>query len=371
VPQPTKVQLVLLELAAAAVLGGLAGRGAWFGAGVAAGAVLAVLALVPFRRRWAYQLATSWIGMVRRRRRTGRRPGLAALLGDYAVETVSGGNLGGPIGVVRTGNAWSLPLVLGLDGIFNDDPAVPVRLLVDLLQVEDVPVSSVRLLTLTTPPQVPAHAPAGPAAPLFPLAARYCLLTVDTRHAADAIAARGGTQAAVHQILRRCAVHAEQLLSTAGLTVRRLDGPAVESLFATWMGPASAATGRRAEFAFESWSDVRVAGTWSTIYAVSGDGDDLVDRVARLAAAAPTSVVATCLVLQSGAPNDPAAGERSRPAKATLLMRLSSPDTAPPEDAVQSLALLAQAYDLVVQRVDGEQGALLAATTPVAVGGVR
>jgi hypothetical protein len=51
-----------------------------------------------------------------------------------------------------------------------------------------------------------------------------------------------------------------------------------------------------------------------------------------------------------------------------VLMRLSSPDTAAREDAAQSLALLAQAYELTVQPLDGEQGELLRATTPVGVG---
>lgn len=360
-PQPSKVQLVLLELAGAAVLGGLVFRGAWLIAGIAVAAVLTVAAVVPRRHRWLYEVAVAWWGFARRRRRTGRRSGLAALVGRYTVEAVPGGSQGGAIGVVHCGTTWSLPLVLGLDGILNDDAPVPARLLAELLQVEDVPLASVRLFTLMTPARVPAHAPAGPSAPLLPLAARYCLLTLDTVRAADAVAARGGSAAAVQQILRRCAVHAEQLLATAGLAVRRLDPGAVESLFASWMGPASTGGGRRAGQVAESWSDVRVAGTWSTIFAVSGTGDDFGDRVAGLAVAAPAAIVATSLVLEPG---------RDGPS-ATLLMRLSSPDSTAPADADRSLALLAQAYDLTVQRVDGEQGALLAATTPVGVGGLR
>ncbi len=359
-PQVSRAQLVLVELAGAAVLGGLAGSGVWPYLGGAAAALLAAAALVPVRRRWLYQLAVSWLRLIRRRRRTGRRPGLAALLGQYSVEAVPGGDHGSEIGVVRSGPVWNLPLVLGLDGVFNDDATVPVRLLAELLQVEDVPLASVRLFTLMTPAQVPAHAPAGPGAPLIPLAARYCLLTLDTRRAAEAIGDRGGTRAAVQQILRRCAVHAEQLLSTAGLSVRRLDAAGVESLFATWLGPASVASGRRAEQTVESWSNVRVAGTWSTTFAVSGTGDDLADRVARLAAAAPTAVAATTLVLEPE--------QDGRGLRAGVLMRLSSPDTAAREDAAQSLGLLAQAYDLTVQPLDGEQGELLRATTPVGVG---
>jgi type VII secretion protein EccE len=360
VPQLTKPQLVLIELAGAAVLGGLEFRGVWLPIGAGAAVVLVALAVVPLHRRWLYQLAVSWGGLALRRRRSARVPGLAGLLGDYRVESVPAGSRGKSVGVVRSGTTWSLPLVLALDGVLNDDAPVPIQLLAELLRVEDVPLSSVRLLTLTTPPQVPAQAPPGPLAPLVPLAARYCLLTLDTRRAAEAVASRGGSEAAVHQILRRCAVHAEQVLSTAGLSVRRLDQPAVESLFATWMGPATSPTGRRGQQTVESWTDVRVAGTWSTVFAVTGEGADLADRVSRLAAVAPTPVVATALVLQPAEFGDGVQG--------TMLVRLSSPDSAPREDAAKSLNLLAQAFDLTLQRMDGEQGQLLRATTPVGVG---
>jgi type VII secretion protein EccE len=360
VPQFTRTQLVLAELAAAAALAGYAARGAWLIAGGVAAAGLLVSAGVPIRRRWLYQLVLSWIALLRRRRRSARRVGLAGMFGDYQVESVPGVGDGSRIGVVRSGTTWCLPLALGLDGVFNDDAPVPVDLLGRLLSVEDVRLSSVRLVTLTAPAQLPAYAPAGPVAPATPLAARYCLLTLDTRRAADAIAARGGTEAAVQQILRRCAVHAERALSTAGLSVRRLDENAVGGLFATWMGPATPAVGRRAPTSAESWRDVRVAGTWSTVFAVSGDGNDVTDRVARLAAAAPTPIVATTLLLQ------PAAGRAD--VDATLLMRLSAPDSVSEAGAIDWLSRIARAFGLIVQRLDGEQGPLLRATTPLGVG---
>ncbi|SHG69693.1 type VII secretion protein EccE [Jatrophihabitans endophyticus] len=363
-PPPTKAQLVLVELAAAAVLGGYAIGAVCYAVGIGVAVVLLPLALVPRRRRWLYQLAASRWGLARRRRvirsaAAAGAPGLAGLLGDYRVEAVDGGRRGGTLGVVRAGTTWSLPLVLDLDDVVNDDAAVPVDLLVGLLHVEDVPLSSVRLFTLTTPAGRAAHAPAGPAAPMTQLAARYCLLTLDTRRAADAVAARGGTAAATAQVMRRCAVHAEQVLATAGLRVRRLDENAVAALFATWLGPTSGSPGRRGQRTVEAWSDVQVAGTWSTVFAVTGRGPDVVSRATRLAAAAPTPVAATCLLLQP-APRDAVA--------ATMLVRISAPDTAPTRDAYASLALLAQAYDLELQRADGEQAALLRATTPIGVG---
>jgi type VII secretion protein EccE len=364
VPQPNLAQLVLVELAAAAAAGGIALAGGLHGAGFIAGVAVAALvlipAIVPLRGRWLYQLGQSWLGLRLRRRRSTTGSGLAGLLGDYRVESVAAGSRGGVIGVVHSGTTWSLPLALGLDSVFNDDVPVPLHLLADLLNVEDVPLSSVRLFTLVTPAQTSGRSPAGPAAPATPLAARYCLITLDSLRAADAIAARGGGTLAVHQILRRCAVHAEQELATAGLTVRRLDENAVASLFATWLGPATTTPTRRGEHPEESWIDVRVAGTWSTVFAISGQGDDVVDRVARLAALAPTPVVGTSLVLQP-------VGARGR-IEATMLVRLSAPASVARADALSALTLLAQAFDLDLKRVDGEQATLLRATTPLGVG---
>lgn len=355
-PRPTMMQLALLEAAAAAVLGGLALHGGWAAAGIALGAAVALCAVVPVEGRWLYQLLLAGSALLRRRRRLARGGGLAGLLGEYTVETVPGGSAGVPIGVIRHGARWSIPLVLALDDVFNADRGVPVAALAELLQAEDIPLSSVRLLTLTSPARVPAGAPAGPYPPLDQQAARYCLLTLDSRRAADAIADRGGSPAAVAQILRRATVHAEQVLAGAGIATRRLDEAGIAGLFTAWLGPASPASGRRAQHSAESWRDVRVAGTWSTVAAVTGHGADVADRVARLVAVAPTPVVATTLVLRP---------DRVRRFAASVLVRLSAPDTAPQRDAIGSLALLARAYDLRLQRMGGEQGALLAATTPV------
>lgn len=359
-PQMTRTQLVLFEIAAACILGGIVLKGAGEIVGFAVAVVVLLLALAPMNRRWLYQVALSRLGLQSRRRRGRNLTGLAGVLGTYNVESVSGGSRGSDLGVVHSDTTWCLPLMIGLDGLLNDDVAVPVRALTELLRVEDVELSSVRLITLTAPAQARKSAPGGPRPPMVQLAARYCLLTLDTRRAAPAIAARGGTEAAVHQILRRCAVHAQQELAGVGLVVRRLNHAAVESLFTTWMGPASAPNTRSADRASESWVDVRVAGTWSTVFAVTGDGADIIDRVSRLVEAAPTPVVTTALLLR------PVGNETK--IEATMLVRLSSPETRPHAAAARSLDLLAQAFDLRVQRLDGEQGTLLRATSPVGVG---
>ncbi len=374
-PRWTFAQLFLLELAAAAGAGGWPHPGPWRIAGLTGAGALVLLALVPLSRRWLYQIAVSWVGMQRRRRRLAARPGLAGLLGEHEVISVPGGSNGVDLGAVRQGTTWCLPLVLGTDGVFNDDAAVPVRLLRELLQIEDVAVSSVRLMTVLAPAQVPPDAPSGPVPAPSPLAARYCLLTVDTRRAGDAVAARGGSPAAVAQILRRCAVHAEQTFATAGVPVRRLGVDDVQGLFPAWLGPATRQEGRRADRTSESWGEVRVAGTVGTVFAVTGSGPDVLDRVGRLAAAAAASVVGTALVLRR-------AGSAPRPANAatgrdpvgrvatTLMLRVSRPDGSGDTGhaGVRALGLLARAYDLVLQPLGGEQAALLPVTLPVGIG---
>ena len=311
-PQPTMAQLVLLELAA---------RGRARRARARAGAVAdrrrrrrrrarccsrscrgAALAL-PGRQSWPGWRRAG--GAARARRRPGRTARRLRGRGG------AGRRPGASIGVVRCGTTWSLPLVLGLDSVFNDDAAVPVHLLAELLHVEDVPLSSVRLFTLVTPPQRPARAPAGPARAADP--AGRAVLPDHPRHPArgrrDGRPRRRAARPS-HQILRRCAVHAEQVLATAGLTVRRLDEDAVASLFATWLGPAAstatggAATKLASPGATCGWPAPGRRSSRSAARATTS-----LDRVARLAAVAPTPVVGTSLVLQ---PDRPRRRPRSR-----------------------------------------------------------
>ncbi|MDT4958824.1 MAG: hypothetical protein QOD31_2623, partial [Pseudonocardiales bacterium] len=63
-PERTRTQLILAELAAAAFLGGLAGGGVWLIAGAFGAAVFLALAVVPVRRRWLYQVAVSWLALL-------------------------------------------------------------------------------------------------------------------------------------------------------------------------------------------------------------------------------------------------------------------------------------------------------------------
>jgi hypothetical protein len=394
-PRPAFAQLLGVELAATAVVGGLALGGAWSVAGIAVGAALALLVLVPLRRRWLYAVAASWWRWTQRRR--GAAPGLAGALGSYRVESVPGGRKGpaprmtdtgafaggvrfnrgdaggaagsgaATIGVVRTGDVWTVPLLLGLDDVLGADAGAPLATLAELLEVDDVPLAELRLLTVSTPARVTAQAPAAPEPPVDQFAARYLLLAVDGRRAADALAARGGDRPAVEQVVRRCVVAAEQAMANVGVGVRRLDEGAVAGLFAAWMGPAAPTAGRRASQSVESWRDVRVAGTWSMGAVVAGPAAEVVERAQRLAAAAPTPIVATAVVLRPG--------RRGRPLAATLVLRFSAPDMPAAADAAAAIGAVAQGYGLSIRPQGGEQLPLLRLTSPVggsgpAAGGV-
>src|SRR4051812_11353690 len=119
-PRVTVVQLVLLEVAAAAAAGGIAGKGAWLIAGIAVAVVLFALSVVPVGGRWAYQLVQSYVVMLRRRRVV-RGTGLQSLLGGYQVTTVPTGRQGTTFGAVAVGHTWTVPIEVALDRVFNDD----------------------------------------------------------------------------------------------------------------------------------------------------------------------------------------------------------------------------------------------------------
>lgn len=357
VPRVTLLQVVLLELAAAAAAGGIAEQGSWLVADVAAAAVLVVLAVVPIGGRWMYQLAQSYFALVRRRRSI-RGPGLQSLLGGYQITTVPAGRQGTTFGAVSLGTTWTVPVEVGLDRVLNDDPPVPVHELATLLRVEDVPMASVRLVTMVSPaPRSPSGTPAPPH-----LVARYVLVTLDLSTASAAVAARGGTDAAVAQILRRCAMRAEQVLSANGLTVRRLDEVSVAALFVSLFGPSSVVRGGTLPRTVETWRDVCVGGTWSMSFAVRGGGPDVADRVLALAGTAPVPVAVSSLLLRRSS-RGAGAG-----VAASLVLRVSGPGQEPDRSVVSVLADGARESGLTLQRLDGEQGSLLRATTPVGVG---
>jgi hypothetical protein len=108
----------------------------------------------------------------------------------------------------------------------------------------------------------------------------------------------------------------------------------------------------------ETWREVRVAGTWSTSFAVASANAGVNDRLTQFAGQLPAPVVVTSLVLQLL--------ERDQLCS-TLVLRISGPGAAPDRITVSDVLSRAREAGLTLQRLDGEQGALLRYTTPVAV----
>jgi type VII secretion protein EccE len=353
-PRSVLTQLVLLQIAAAGVVVGLAFEGPWLAAGVVV-AVVALALLVPVRRRSLYLVVRSWWAMRSRRRRT-RGEGIASLVGGtYQVVTVPRGSGGVSVGAIRDGTTWTVPLSLPLLDVFNDDPPIPVEGLARLLTIEDVPLSSVRVVTLLSPSAPGAAAPPGASAPLSRLATRFLVLTLDTAYAADVIAARGGS-AAIEQILRRCVLRAEEVLNGAGVALRRLQAGSVELHSASSLGPVQAPDGTYPP-ALERPDHVLMAGSTSMTFALTGK--DAMTQVEQLAGSLAVPIVATSVAVQPGpAPQ--------RTPTLRLLVRLSGPAQVVREGASR-LEAAARQRGLGVHRLLGDQVPELRATTLLGV----
>ncbi len=356
VPQATLAQLVLLEIAAGAVVGGIAARHAWTVVGVAVGAVFAALSLIPVQRRWLYQGLASRVRLAGRRGAQRRHTGLASLAGPYQViDVATSGST--PIAVIRAGNTWALPLELRQDSVFNDDAGVPLGGLASLLKIEDVDLASVRLLNIVTPAVSAASAPAGTGPLLARGATRYCVLTLDTMTAAAALAARGGSDAAITQILRRCAMRAEEVLAGGKLNLQTLDELAAHRVLDSCLGPATPVSEPSMATTAESPTGIRVGGTYSTTAVIGGSAADALAKLTEVIPYLPGRVASTALVLT---PDRHRGG-----AECTLLLRVSVPfDRGATQVAGQVRKALSQA-GLPAQRIDGEQGELLRASTPL------
>jgi hypothetical protein len=355
-PRFTLVQLVLLQLAAAAVVCGLAARHGWQVFGIAVAALLMLVSLVRIQRRWLYQALTSRLRLRGRRRARRRLTGLASLAGPYQVVDVASSG-GTPIAVIRGGTTWALPLELRQDSVFNDDAGVPLGELKSLLKIEDVSMASVRLLSLVTPAVVPAAAPAGPTPLLARAASRHCILTLDTMLAAGALADRGGSDAAIAQILRRCAMRAQEVLGTGRVSLHTLDEAAVHRILDSCLGPPGPLARPADAATAESATGIRIGGTHSTTVVVGGAASTALGRLTDLLPHLPGRIAAAALVLM---PDRHRGGARS-----TLLVRVSAPADRSAGNLGPRLRKMLSRAGLPVQRVDGEQAELLRASTPL------
>ncbi|MFJ3879645.1 type VII secretion protein EccE [Streptomyces sp. NPDC090077] len=278
-------QLVLLQLAAAALLVSWVVRPLLLvPAGVLAVA-LALLALVRRRRR----SLPEWIGgalALRARRRgaaartvpAGTEPGLAPLVeADPALRTTSFGDRDRrPVGLVGDGTFLTAVVQVDADATaLRPDRAerpLPLSLVRDALEVDGIRLESAQLVQHTQPAPAP-HLPARSTAALnyAPLQAltgapavrlTWIALKLDPERCPEAVAARGGGLAGAQRCVVRVADQLAGRLAGAGfratlLTEQELTGALATSSCANPMAITragrSAGTGRRTEETPRTW----------------------------------------------------------------------------------------------------------------------
>lgn len=354
--------------AAVAVISATDGLGGVLGASalIGLGAALVLFSLIRVQGRWLYQHLVAWRRLRRAARRMRAAPAdpaapapapLVALTGGYSVETIPGPRQSS-LGAVSCGGTWTVGLEILSDDLLNDDLPVPLRDLPSLLSIEGVPLAQVRLLTFAAPASGSAAPASGTssAEPGLPRsAARVLLLCLDTRSAADALGARGGSMAALAQVLRRCVLRAEEMLATHGLTTRPIDAPSMTRLLDASLGLAPAAAG--AMRPQERWAHVALGEARSIAVALGGDAEHGLAVADELLGALPGSMAASALVVA-----DSAAGPVT-----TLVVRASTVP-AGPVDIAARVEGAARRSGLRVDTLVGRQRDGLLLTVPLAVG---
>ena len=353
-PHASLARLVLLEIATGSALVAVAFRGAWLPVGVGVALVCAALALVTVHRRPLHAVVGSWLGLRLRRAGRGRRQDVRPSE-RFQVVTVPPAGRGAAVGAIQGDTTWSVPLSLPLTGIVNDDPVLDLDRVAALLRIEGVPLSSVRVVTVAWPAMPGPAELVGTAPRPSQRVSRHLVLTLDTAYAADVIAERGGPPA-IHQILRRCVLRAEELLHASGVEVNRLSEPAVAAAAAGTLGRLPHGPDVSLLALSESMGQVELADGTARTFVVTGP--EALARLGELAEAVPAPVVATSVVLQADGPGHVPV--------VTVLMRISGA-TAVVEAAVAPLMAASAQLGLRVDPVVGGQLPLLQATTLLGV----
>src|SRR5215475_4608683 len=239
-------QIVCWEVAAAAVLASVVRRD-WtmVPAGLLAVGV-AALTLVRRRGRWLYEIVAVRLRLRSRRRWPPARPevdlrlaALAELRPELSVSDVEQ-RAGRRLGFCNDGTAWvGLVAVQAGDDVLADDlrPAwLPVRELAAALVVDDIELAAVQLLCHVAP------APSGTLPGTSPVASSYqqvkagrtpasqqvwVALRLDPARCPEAVESRGGGTEGAWRTLRRCLARTLELLESAGIQGRALDGEAM------------------------------------------------------------------------------------------------------------------------------------------------
>ncbi|WP_329174112.1 type VII secretion protein EccE [Streptomyces sp. NBC_01477] len=394
-------QLALVEVAAALVLiGAAAGRAVLVPCSVVA-AVLVAAAVVRRRGRPLPEWLTSVMAMRRRQREAAREaarepgtPGGAAIAAasglidpalapitecDPALRTYtfSGRRRDRSVGMVGDGTfLTAVLLVQSRDEPLRTARPMPLGLLYDALEIDDIALASVQVVQHVQPAPAPHLPPQAVAAVSYgPLQAQYgtpairvtwVALKLDPELCPEAVLARGGGLGGAQRAVLRAADHVASRLAGAGFEASVLDEEELTAALATSAGVNPLATAlagrigtgqRRTLERSRAW---RCDDRWHTTYWVGrwpqGGGALPTARTVTALTAVPAMAGSFALTLSRGTGRSPAL---------SAYVRITARDDRQLTSARRELERVARQHKVGLVRLDREQLPGVLATLPL------
>lgn len=361
--------LVVVELVAVALLGGLAADGGtpgvWFAVLAAASALALVGAFARTRGRWWYERRALRARWRRRRRRVAHTPperALGALAPGLSVREVD--DRGTRVGVGQDEDGWFAVVAVGPRAAPWGDGGEGIRLdrLTGLLTDATVPVSSISVVSQTVPAPGAVLDPQSRAAqsyrqlvqndPVLAEQAVWVTVRLSPADAAGAAANRGGGLAGVDRAIAAALGRVGKTLSTTDLPVRVLDPAALVDALTASSGLAAGAVA-------EEWTSWQAGGVGNITFWLSrwprGPVEELFAALTRV----PATLVSVAVTAQ------PAAAEGQL--RVACVVRVAADPKALAKAAGEAVSVARQA-GARLRRMDGEHGLATYATLPTAAG---
>lgn len=393
-------QLALVEVAAALVLiGAAAGRAALVPLAVVA-AVLVAAAVLRRRGRPLPEWLACVMAMRRRQREAARDARESAVPGGGAAQTAAGGldpalapitecdpalrtyTFSGrrrerSVGMVGDGTFMTaVLLVQSRDEPLRTSRPMPLGLLYDALEVDDIRLASVQVVQHVQPAPAPHLPPQAVAAVSYgPLQAQYgtpairvtwVALKLDPELCPEAVLARGGGVGGAQRAVLRAADHLASRLAGAGFEASVLDEEELTSALATSAGVNPLATAlagrigtgqRRTLERSRAW---RCDDRWHTTYWVGrwpqGGGALPTARTVTALTAVPAMAGSFALTLSRGTGQTPAL---------SAYVRITARDDRQLTSARRELEKVARRHKVGLVRLDREQLPGVLATLPL------
>jgi type VII secretion protein EccE len=373
-------QIICWEVAVAAVLAGAVRRDWTLVPAVLFAGAVGSLTLVRRRGRWLYEaLAVRLRYRARGRGRPADDPAdlrLAALrelrpeLDVSDVEQRSGQRLG----VCYDGSGWVGVVAVQAGDDVLPDPQQPawlsVRELAAALVVDDIALASVQLLCHVAPAPsgtLPANAPVATSyqrvkASSTPASQQvWIALRLDPARCPEAIEARGGGTEGARRALKRCLARTLELLESAGVRGRALDGEALRAALTLAGATRPVPTPPGARRTAETWAYWQADEVVHITWWVAAWPSRLIPM--QLLTEAAASVSALSCVLSLSLHPAPAGSARFRG-----MIRVTAVSPPAAEIAADALQRATAAVGIGLYRLDGEQALGYAATLPLGGG---